>query len=335
MAPAECNYEIHDKEMLAIVRSLDQWRPELQGTAHKIQIYTDHKALEYFMTTKKLTARQARWAEALSEYYFAIMYRPGKDNQLADALTRRDQEVDLQDGVKSEFRTKAFLSQDQIDPQVLRDLGIETEDSINDIEGDNFEESLTLVDRLLRQNREAESLQSLRAAAAAGDPDLVLEDGLLLYSGRLVVPADDNLRTELIKEAHNQVSTAHPGRDKTYSLLRSRYYWRGMKADIERFVRNCHPCKRADAPRDKTPGLLHPLPVPEHPWQHITMDFKSMPIDKHGYNTIFVVVDRLSKQAISAPCFQTVTAEDMAKLFISHVYKYYRPLQTIVLDRRP
>jgi hypothetical protein len=60
MLPAEYNYEIHDKEILAIIRSLDQWRPELQGTVKRIQIFTDHKALEYFMTTKKLTGRQAR-----------------------------------------------------------------------------------------------------------------------------------------------------------------------------------------------------------------------------------------------------------------------------------
>ena len=88
MAPAECNYEIHDKEMLAIIRSLEQWRPELEGTHSQFQIYTDHKALEYFMTTKQLTGRQARWAEALSEYYFTIMYRSGKQNTKADALTR-------------------------------------------------------------------------------------------------------------------------------------------------------------------------------------------------------------------------------------------------------
>jgi hypothetical protein len=93
MLPAECNYEIHDKEMLAVVRSLDQWRPELQGTVKRIQIFTDHKALEYFMTTKKLTGRQARWAEALADYHFIIMYRIGKENTLADALTRRDKEV--------------------------------------------------------------------------------------------------------------------------------------------------------------------------------------------------------------------------------------------------
>ncbi len=74
MAPAEYNYGIHDKEMLAIVRSLDQWRLELQSTVKRIQIFTNHKALEYFMTTKQLTGRQARWAKALSEYYFIIMY---------------------------------------------------------------------------------------------------------------------------------------------------------------------------------------------------------------------------------------------------------------------
>jgi hypothetical protein len=59
MALAECNYDIHDKEMLVIVRSLDQWRPELEGTAKKIQIFTDHKALKYFMTIKQLTGQQA------------------------------------------------------------------------------------------------------------------------------------------------------------------------------------------------------------------------------------------------------------------------------------
>ena len=94
MAPAECNYEIHDKEMLAIIRSLSQWRVELQGTGSRVQIYTDHKALEYFMTTKQLTSRQARWAEILSQFFFTIMYRPGKENTQADTLTRREQDVE-------------------------------------------------------------------------------------------------------------------------------------------------------------------------------------------------------------------------------------------------
>ena len=112
MAPAECNYEIHDKEMLAIIRSLKQWRPELEGTHFWIQIYTDHKALEYFMTTKQLTERQAQWAEALSEYYFIIMYWSDKQNTKADVLTQQEQETDLQNEVKAEYWTCAFLSCD-------------------------------------------------------------------------------------------------------------------------------------------------------------------------------------------------------------------------------
>ena len=60
LTPAECNYEIYDKELLAIVNCLEQWRPELEGTELPIQILIDHKALEYFMTSKKLTRRQAR-----------------------------------------------------------------------------------------------------------------------------------------------------------------------------------------------------------------------------------------------------------------------------------
>ena len=66
LIPAECNYKIYDKELLAIIQSLEEWRAKLAGTEDLIQILTDHKALEYFMMTKKLTRRQARWAEFLS-----------------------------------------------------------------------------------------------------------------------------------------------------------------------------------------------------------------------------------------------------------------------------
>ena len=100
MQPAELNYEVHDKEMLAIVHGLNNWRAELEGSPYTIDIITDHRALEYFMTSKNLTARQARWAELLSQYSFQIKYRPGKQNTSADALSRREQNTGPQDQVK-------------------------------------------------------------------------------------------------------------------------------------------------------------------------------------------------------------------------------------------
>ena len=264
------------------------------------------------------------------------MYQPGKQNAQADVLTRWDKEIKAQEGVKTKYHTKAFLSQDQIDPEVLWDLGIDLENLVAPVEEDNFDEPIGLVDRILRQNQEADSLQALwQEAENSTNTELVLEDGLLLYSGRVVVLVDNDLCTELIKEAHDQISTAHPGRDKTYGLLWPRYYWRGIKPDIERYVRNCHAYRRADAPRDCTPGYLYPLPIPDHPWQHITMDYKSMPADKNGYNMIFVVINWLSKQAISTPCHSTVTAQDMATMFISHIYQYYGAPQTIVSNQGP
>lgn len=88
-SPAECNYEIYDKELMAIIRCFEAWRPELEGSAFPIHVLSDHKNLEYFMTTKTLSRRQARWSEYLSRFNFKIVYQPGNMNGKADALTRR------------------------------------------------------------------------------------------------------------------------------------------------------------------------------------------------------------------------------------------------------
>ena len=332
MAPADCNYEIYDKEMLAIIRSLSQWRAELQGTPSKIKIYTDHKALEYFMTTKQLTSRQARWAEILSQFFFTIMYRPAEQNERADALSRREQDVESQNQVKTEYRTRALLQPDQLETRILEEL--EEHPEVSTFE--DISEPLGLIDRLLMANRTADSLEALRDSARnSGRKDLVLEDGLLLFQGRLIVPDVDQLRTALIREAHEQLSTAHPGNRKTIRLLTNRYYWKGLAATVERFIRNCHACRRANAPRDRVPGLLNPLPIPQRPWQHVTMDFQSFPTDTHSYDTVFVVIDRLSKQAFSIPCFKTTTAKDMARLYIQNIYRVRGAPESIVSDRGP
>lgn len=87
-SPTECNYEIDDKELLVIIRAFEEWRPELEGSAHPIAVISDHKNLEYFMSTKQLNRRLARWAEYLSCFSFVIKYRPGKLGGKSDALAR-------------------------------------------------------------------------------------------------------------------------------------------------------------------------------------------------------------------------------------------------------
>jgi len=85
----ERSYEIHDKEMLAIIRVLEEWRHFLKGARHPVEIWTDHKNLEYFMTAKKLNRYQAQWSLYLAHFDFKLVHRPGRSMGKPDALSRR------------------------------------------------------------------------------------------------------------------------------------------------------------------------------------------------------------------------------------------------------
>jgi hypothetical protein len=92
-SPAECNYDIHDKELLAIVKCIKEWSSELRGLSKPFTILTDHKNLEPFMTKKSLNERQVRWSEFLSQFKFTLEHRPGTQTTVPDALSRREQDI--------------------------------------------------------------------------------------------------------------------------------------------------------------------------------------------------------------------------------------------------
>ena len=115
-SPAECNYEIYDKEMLAIIRCLEEWDAELRSVP-KFQIRTDHKNLEYFMTARKLTERQMRWSLILSKFNFTITYVPGPQNERADALSRREQDIpSTNEDERIQHRTTVLLKPETLQP---------------------------------------------------------------------------------------------------------------------------------------------------------------------------------------------------------------------------
>jgi len=89
LSSMERNYEIHDKEMLAIICVPEEWRHFLEGATHPVEIWTDHKNLKYFMTAKKLSCRQARWSLHLARFNFLLHHHPGRTMDKLDALSRR------------------------------------------------------------------------------------------------------------------------------------------------------------------------------------------------------------------------------------------------------
>src|SRR6266699_3867083 len=113
---------------------------------------------------------------------------------------------------------------------------------------------------------------------------------------------------------------AHPGETKTCKIISDCYYWPGLVIDIDRYIRNCDSCCRSTIPRDKTPGLLKPLPILERLWQHISIDFYELLIDCNRYNMAMVIVNRFSKRLFSIPYYKNINAKEAARLFIHYVY---------------
>jgi len=365
LSPAECNYEIYDKELLAIVNALEQWRPELEGTELPIQVLTDHKALEYFMSTKKLTRRQARWALTLSKYNFQITYRPGKQNGKADALTRKPGDRPEGDNderqryqfqtilparrlhptLRQELKELAHQSEFQEPPTTLAPiLAQEPNDDYEDDEDDELPELLEtrvkaaqLLDstciRVLAKlvNEERHDVEVTLAHAS-------VKEGALYIDDKLWVP--DSVRTEVIQAIHDSQEVGHPGLAKTLFHLKKSYYWPNMHLIVAQYLRNCHNCRRAKTSRDKYHGLLNPLQLADRPWRHISMDFVvKLPQTKKGYNCMAVIVCRLTKRQILEPMVEGdkgTSAEETAKLVYLNMRRQgVGMIDSFVSDRGP
>ena len=139
----------------------------------------------------------------------------------------------------------------------------------------------------------------------------------------------------MLRQAHDAPATGHPGRSKTLELIAREYFWPGMRKDVERYVRNCHLCCRSKASQQSPFGILKPNPVPDAPWQDLSMDFVVGLPESKGYNAIWVVVDRLTKRRHMVPCKSTCSSEDLADLFLHNVWKHHGLPSTVISDRGP
>ena len=156
------------------------------------------------------------------------------------------------------------------------------------------------------------------------------------------IPEGENsqLRTQVIKEIHNQPAVDHPGVEQTLNMICRYYYWPAMREKVEQYLRNCHVCKQAKAARDAYNGLFQPLPVPKKPWVDLTIDFvvglpKSQP---EGYDAILIVIDRLSKKRHYIPYTEDnngTSAEATAELFFWYVCCYHGLPISLPSDRDP
>lgn len=356
---AECNYEIYDKELLAIIKALEEWRPELQGSREPFEVVTDHKNLQYFMTTKALNQRQVRWSEFLAGFDFRIVYRPGKMAVRPDALSRKPDDRPRKsdpDDDRIKHRERIVLPADRWSEEIAQDL--------HDLLKDPGLLSLAPIDAV--QPAEDRPIDELIDVAYQGDPivqtmvtalrdeharqwpapirkhlkiafgDCSLINGRVYWRDRLYVPDHDELKTQIMYRSHNSALAGHPGRTKTIDLIQRSYWWPRLTQEVAAYVKACELCVRTKSPRSSPAGFLQPLPVPFRAWSDISVDYITpLPKSEHHGQTfqhIVVVVCRLTKMRHFIPTVG-LTAEELADSFLSRIYCLHGSPDNIISDR--
>jgi hypothetical protein len=172
-----------------------------------------------------------------------------------------------------------------------------------------------LINVILAANRELSSFFDQKKLAVANINEYIMHNDLLVYKNRLMVPNENELRTRLCNKFHRLLHRIHSERGKMRKIICQQYFWPGMKSYINRYISNCPECKCSKNSRFKPAGLLRPLPISQKPWQHITINFKSFNKDRHSYNVILVIVNRLGKWSFFLLTHKTCTAANLAELY--------------------
>ncbi|CAI7822304.1 unnamed protein product, partial [Closterium sp. NIES-54] len=140
----------------------------------------------------------------------------------------------------------------------------------------------------------------------------------------------------LLEEFHDVPYTGHFGSNKTLAGIAKYYYWPRMAADVQQFVTSCDTCQQMKSSKQKKTGLLQPLPVPEQPWQVVSLDFiTGLPSTSRGHDSILVVIDKFSKMGHFIPTNATATAEATARLFFDRIITIHGIPATLISDRDP
>jgi transposase InsO family protein len=326
MTSAERGYAIYDKELLALVSMVNKHSHLLRGVPFTCN--TDHRALESLQTQVKLKGRQVRWILALQEYDFQILYQPASKMRVADWLTRNPTMHTLCTKCSSPVELKALTSPDatsfitQVKEAYKADVYVQKLIA--------WQQNPKLLDSnslsLLQRFSQAQDLWYYNDSKVVRDHPV--------FRVRLYIPDSRVLRTALLQRYHESLASGHQAAERTTRQMEKLYYWPGMRTEIQSYTSSCETCQRQQESNHSKYGLLHPLPIPEDRGVDLSIDwfFPGKSID--GFDTVMVIICRLTKLLVLVPCHKTDTASVSAQHFIKHWFsRGYGLPKTITTDR--
>jgi hypothetical protein len=220
----------------------------------------DRKSLKYIFTQPDLNMRQRRWFELIKDYKLEVYYLP-----------------------------VIHWTGEESSTYVLPDLSLF-----------NITLTPTLRDEIKAAQKNDEGMGHISGKMQEGDPKVACfredAEGILWFKERLVVPKKEALKKKILDEAHMSRSSIHPGSTKMYHDLRQQFWWTRMKREVACYVSECDTCRKVKTDYMKPEELLQPLSIPKWKWDNISMDFiVGLPMTAHKFDSIWVIVDRLSK----------------------------------------
>ena len=319
--PAERNYDIYERELLAVLKSLEHWRPHLAATEKPVTVLTDHANLAFWKNPKKVNRRVARWFATLQDYHLRIKHVPGKQHAAPDMLSRRpDADKGEQDNLDLTLLPPELFIRLTMEPsQEWRDL----EKSIARAQRQHLQLILKWKPKYNLTLQKSTTIPGLKIWRA---------------QNRFVIPPSESLKREILYHNHGKPTTGHPGRDQTIQRVATHYWWPGLKEWTTNYVKGCAPCQQNKilTHRKKVP-LFH---IPAHPtalpFQVVAMDLITQLPKSDGADAILTIVDQgCTRAAVFLPCSTTITGEGVAKLYLENVYRWFGLPTKIISDRDP
>ncbi|GJY40300.1 putative reverse transcriptase domain-containing protein [Tanacetum coccineum] len=271
-------------------------------TSYQLKIHEKNYTTHYLElgAVKELNMRQRRWLELLSDYDCEIRYHPGKANVVADALSRKEQNKPLR------VRALVLMIGLNLPVQILN-----AQFEAKKEENFGIEDLCGMIKKLEQRT-----------------------DGTLCLNGRSWIPCRGNLRELIMNESHKLKYSIHPGSDKMYQDLKKLYWRPNMKVEIVTYVSKCLTYAKVKAECQKPSSLLVQLVIPVCKWENITMDFiTKLTKTSTGQDTIWVIVDRLTKSAHFLPMKETDSIEKLTRQYLKEVVLRHEVPILIISDR--